>query len=207
MKSLRSSGSVADRARRAQVLERAVEVRALGEDRDGDRAAALVGARRSRPGRRPRAACPAEGERRLNSAITPMSGPRAARRGSGGRLPARAPVAARAGLAAAARACAAATSSRVSARIRSSTVRPARCGSSRPPAAARRVPAGSPPRSARARSPARPSASAARAACTPSAIESARAGRVDRGARVDQRQRLARRSVRARALAAAGSRA
>ena len=44
MKSLRRIGRSASGASRAQVLERAVEVRPLGQHRHGDRAAALVGA-------------------------------------------------------------------------------------------------------------------------------------------------------------------
>ena len=48
MKSLRSTGSAQTARARAQVLERAAEVRLLGEHRQRARAAALVGARRSR---------------------------------------------------------------------------------------------------------------------------------------------------------------
>ena len=80
----------AGRARLAQVVERAAEVRALGEDRQRRRAAALVGLddlghRRAARGSRPRC-----GERRLCSAITRdaraapaprrTGGPRGARR-------------------------------------------------------------------------------------------------------------------------------
>ena len=74
MKSLRRIGSVAGGARRAQVVERAAEVRALGEDRQRRRAAALVGADDRRSTVAPSRISPADGERRLCSAITETPG-------------------------------------------------------------------------------------------------------------------------------------
>ena len=62
------------RARLAQVVERAAEVRLLGEDRDRGRAAALVGAARSRRQLAPSRIVPADGERRLCSAISEVPG-------------------------------------------------------------------------------------------------------------------------------------
>ena len=65
---------VGGRARRLQVLERAAEVRLLGEDRDRRGAAALVGADDARRRVAPSRIVPADGERRLCSAITEMPG-------------------------------------------------------------------------------------------------------------------------------------
>ena len=74
-------------------------------------------------------------------------------------------------------------------------------------ASARRVPAARLARSARARSRRVPRRAPRGRPRTPSAIESAPPGRVDRGAGVDQRQPLARRRCAPAALALAGSRA
>ena len=187
---------------RAQVLERAAEVRPLGQHRQRDRAAALVGARRSRARRRRSRSAPAEGERRLNSAITPIPGSRQ-RVAQAPRAPARAlrPAARGCSARAAARACAARRSARVSARIRSSTRRVARAHGV---ASRRRVPCA---RLHVALQRARGAAVGERRARRLDALGDrlGAPGGVDRGAGVDQRERLA--GARARASPRRGSRA
>ena len=74
MKSLRRIGSSVAARASTQVGQRAAEVRLLGEHRDGRRAAALVGAHDRRRSSRPRGSTPAEGERRLCSAISEVPG-------------------------------------------------------------------------------------------------------------------------------------
>ena len=74
MKSLRSTGSVDGGAGLAQVVERAGEVERLGEDGERRGAAALVGAHDVGHLASPSRIGPADGERRLCSAISETPG-------------------------------------------------------------------------------------------------------------------------------------
>ena len=75
-------------ARRAQIVERAAEAALLGQHRQRRGAAALVGARRRPRARGPRGSRPADGERRLCSAITDSPGRASASRNERSAAPA-----------------------------------------------------------------------------------------------------------------------
>ena len=170
----------AGRARLAQVVERAAEVRALGEDRQRRGAAALVGARRCRSRSRRARISPAEGERRLCSAITRDARAQRAPRRTGGprarstawRSSSRGGTRCRGG---------ARTSSRVDVDDALEDAHAAACAGASSFADARRSASSARGRARRRRPP-------RAAASTPSAIESAPAAGVDRGAGVEQRE-------------------
>ena len=156
---LAQHGSVRRGARRAQVVERAAEVERLGQHRQRGRAAALVGAHDVGDRSRPRGSAPADGERRLCSAITDTPGRVSA--SENGRKPSARRSSCASSSCRAARTCAgASTSPRVSSTMRSSTLM--------------QTPAPGEARSAASAAAARPSSIAASAARTPASRLSAR---------------------------------